>query len=266
MTESELLELADLNYLESNRGHVRWGGGEIAEWTGRAVYMTSANEFAAGPYNSAMAVGVTPVADAHAWIEAARAWFAARDRDFTVCTRSHLDAAVSNICMAAAWYQFGDAPGMAIAAPVNPRTLPEAVRIVAVGSAQAARDFIEVAAASFESIGLPPSVARAGFGAPEDFQSPYWFPHVLYDREQPVACAGFLLSHGIAGVYWVGSIPEARGRGFADAVTRSVTNAAFALGARVVILQASEGGEPVYQRMGYREFTRYRSFLVPRAE
>ena len=66
-----------------------------------------------------------------------------------------------------------------------------------------------------------------------------------------------VLSHGIAGIYWVGITPEARKRGLAEACTRWVGNAAFERGARCVVLQASPQGEPIYRRMGYREICRY---------
>jgi predicted GNAT family acetyltransferase len=72
-----------------------------------------------------------------------------------------------------------------------------------------------------------------------------------------------LLSHGIAGIYWVGTVPSARRRGLATLCTQAVGNDAFAQGARRVVLQASAEGEPLYRAMGYREFTRYPWYLCP---
>ena len=80
-------------------------------------------------------------------------------------------------------------------------------------------------------------------------------------RTEAVAAAIAILSHGIAGLYWVAALPEARGRGLGEACTRLAGNRAFELGARCVILQASAQGEPIYLRMGYREITRYRWFV-----
>jgi GNAT superfamily N-acetyltransferase len=82
---------------------------------------------------------------------------------------------------------------------------------------------------------------------------------------QPAAAALALLSHGIAGLYWVGTRPDARGHGLGAAVTSAAARWAFDHGARAVILQASEQGESVYRRMGFREITRYPWFLAPRA-
>ena len=82
-------------------------------------------------------------------------------------------------------------------------------------------------------------------------------PHVIgrVPRRRPVSVAQILLSHGIAGVYSVGSLEAARGpdRG---AVTRHVTNLGFDLGATNVQLQASPMGEPIYRRMGYEDLYR----------
>jgi predicted GNAT family acetyltransferase len=66
-----------------------------------------------------------------------------------------------------------------------------------------------------------------------------------------------LVTHGVAGVYWVGTTPDARGRGLAELCTRAAGNAGFDLGGRIASLQASPMGEPVYRRMGYVEVTRY---------
>jgi ribosomal protein S18 acetylase RimI-like enzyme len=66
-----------------------------------------------------------------------------------------------------------------------------------------------------------------------------------------------VVTHGVAGIYWVGTIPAARGRGLAELCTRAAGNAGFDLGGRIAALQASPMGEPVYKRMGYFEVTRY---------
>ena len=77
-----------------------------------------------------------------------------------------------------------------------------------------------------------------------------------------VAGAMVLASHGIAGIYWVATLAESRGRGYGEAVTRAVANDAFQRGADAVVLQASPFGEPVYRRIGFREITRYHWYMV----
>ncbi len=86
-------------------------------------------------------------------------------------------------------------------------------------------------------------------------------PHVIsvvaYVKDEPVSAAMAILSHGIAGIYWVGTVESGRRRGLGQACTRAVGNAAFERGARFISLQASTQGEPIYRSMGYREVTRY---------
>jgi predicted GNAT family acetyltransferase len=84
---------------------------------------------------------------------------------------------------------------------------------------------------------------------------------VVYLKGEPAGTAMAMLSYGIAGVYWVGTAKKARGIGLGEYCTREVSNAAFALGARKVILQASKFGEPIYLKIGYREVTRYPWFI-----
>jgi hypothetical protein len=93
--------------------------------------------------------------------------------------------------------------------------------------------------------------------APDRVLVPHVKTVVAADGTTPVACAQLLLGNGVAGVYYVGTVAAARGRGLAELVTRYVTNLGFELGAPVVTLQASSMGEPIYRRMGYREISRY---------
>ena len=72
-----------------------------------------------------------------------------------------------------------------------------------------------------------------------------------------------LLSHGVAGIYWVGSLERARGRGIGRAVTAAATNRGFELGADVASLQASPMGEPIYRAMGYETICDYRLYHWP---
>jgi predicted acetyltransferase len=72
-----------------------------------------------------------------------------------------------------------------------------------------------------------------------------------------------IVSHGVAGIYWVGSLEQARGKGLGRAVTAAATNAGFELGAEIASLQASPMGKPIYEAMGYETVFDYRLFMSP---
>jgi GNAT superfamily N-acetyltransferase len=124
-----------------------------------------------------------------------------------------------------------------------------------------ARDFAEVAARAYASLGLPPEVTRRLLGWPERWLRPHVLAVVAYRSARPASAALAILSHGIAGLYWVATVEEARRQGLGEACTRRVGNAAFERGAAWLTLQASRQGEPIYRRMGYREVTRYDWYL-----
>lgn len=94
--------------------------------------------------------------------------------------------------------------------------------------------------------------------------------HLAYHRNEPVATATLVASHGLAGIVYVGTVPEARGRGFGQAVVWAAIAAGRALGLPASALWATPMGRPMYERMGFRPVTDYRiwsppDFPLPRA-
>jgi hypothetical protein len=93
------------------------------------------------------------------------------------------------------------------------------------------RDFVTVNTAAYTSLGMPADVLPDLIVPGPRFLEPHIQSVVAYLDGEPVAAAQTLLSHGIAGVYWVGTVERARGTGLGEAVARAVTNRAFDCGA-----------------------------------
>lgn len=77
---------------------------------------------------------------------------------------------------------------------------------------------------------------------------------------EAVAASTLFLGAGAAGIYNVGTIPEARGRGVGTAMTVAPLLEARELGYRAGVLQTSDLGASVYRRIGFRTLGRVDHF------
>lgn len=78
---------------------------------------------------------------------------------------------------------------------------------------------------------------------------------------KPVASSALLLEAGVAGVYAVATLPEARKRGIGRAMTLAPLLEARALGYRTGILQSSSAGYPIYRKLGFADVCKYALYL-----
>jgi predicted acetyltransferase len=67
---------------------------------------------------------------------------------------------------------------------------------------------------------------------------------------------------GVAGIYWVATVPEARQRGLGTAITLVPLLEARDMGYTTGILHASEMGYGVYQRIGFQELCMMNHFMA----
>jgi len=261
MNQDELLQLADLNLAESHREISRWNPHTDMAEQGDILFVCGANTFPA--VNFVIRVGRRQKSSPEEVISQAKEFFGKRKRSFTIIVRTHIDKDLLHRCKELSLYQISNLPGMFIEGVLEDRSLPSGIILERVANEAMVNDFAEVVALSYTTLGMPENVGRSMFSDPSAFLVPHLYAVVAYRDGKPASCALALMSHGIAGVYYVGTVEAARGMGLAEHCTRAVGNAAIKLGARCVILQASIFGEPVYKRMGYKEFTRYPWFVCP---
>jgi GNAT superfamily N-acetyltransferase len=79
----------------------------------------------------------------------------------------------------------------------------------------------------------------------------------------PASCGVAYEAIGLGVIGWVATLPAFRRRGLGTLVTAAAADALLDSGVTGVTLQASPDGLPVYEKMGFREVTRYAIWLPP---
>jgi|APFre7841882630_1041343.scaffolds.fasta_scaffold01101_5 ribosomal protein S18 acetylase RimI-like enzyme len=149
-----------------------------------------------------------------------------------------------------------DLPGMAVDLSTSggDPALPPGLVILPVTDVETLRRWCEVLAAGF---GMPAFVGRAFFG----FFSCLGFEtdsplrnYIGLLNGKPVATSTLFLAAGVAGIYDVAAIRDARQKGIGAAMTARGLGDARAMGYRAGILQSSAMGVDVYRKLGFREY------------
>ena len=118
-------------------------------------------------------------------------------------------------------------------------------------------------------------VVMAGFGMPEDWVrailpdhlvgSPGAAFYVGYSDGEPVTSGLGLVTGRTVGVYNIATVEAVRRRGLGAAMTERIAVDRAAAGCDTAILQASDMGRPIYERLGYRTVVEYVGFIDPPA-
>lgn len=93
--------------------------------------------------------------------------------------------------------------------------------------------------------------ATLGFG-----HAMSWHHYIGWQQDNPVAISSLLLHAGIAGIYGVATIPQARKQGLGTAMTLHALHAAQKLGYRIAVLAPSKMAVNIYRRIGFSDYTK----------
>ncbi len=102
-----------------------------------------------------------------------------------------------------------------------------------------------------EAIWVGEMYAKLGF---EDEGS--WHHYLARLEGEPIATTSMYFSAGVAGIYFVFTLPEGRRQGIGGAITWTALRDARQVGFRVGVLGASAMGESVYRGLGFEEYCR----------
>ena len=149
-----------------------------------------------------------------------------------------------------------DSPGMAVDLATVPErvTGPANLHIRSVATVRTLKHWLTAFETGFEMSGPE---ARFFFDVFASLGPEYRLParhYVGFLDEKPVACSSMFLLAGVAGIYNVATVPEARGRGIGTAMVCAHLIRARAEGYRAAILHASKAGLGIYQRLGFRQY------------
>jgi hypothetical protein len=248
-----LLRAMDFNCWEMYRDNVRQArGGELFETPSYYLgYAPRGTLF----HNLVMLRGRVDVDAVFADI---RRFYGERAAPYTIWLRAHADPDTEAALRARGFAQFTAMPGMALLADPGTACAPNGLTIRAVADDIGRADFARVSGAAYATYGAPAEYADDVFASIESVCAPHIQAFLGYRGERAVAGAIVYVTHGVAGIGWVGTLPEERGHGYGEAVTWAAIREGFRRGASLASLQASPMGRPIYERMGFITPTEYR--------
>lgn len=191
----------------------------------------------------------------------AKDFFSKDRRGFVIWVRDHADLPLEAYLKEKGYtpLRIPGSTGMLTEKPIELPKTPEGVVIRKVACETEIEDYEVVVRDAFNK---PAEVTREMFSHERILTGESVGAWVAYRDHRPIAAATMVFSGEAAGIYYVGTAADERGKGLGALMTAVATNAGFELGAEVVVLQASIAGEPVYSRLGFETITHYRWYLV----
>jgi ribosomal protein S18 acetylase RimI-like enzyme len=244
VTPVDAARAATLNEHELWREMARWSGGRTAE--ARGVLLVS------GPSAYLrVAIRTDPRVTGAAVVARAAEFFAGEPAGFLVLVRRPGDEDLERAALAAGFREGWAERSMVLTAAPAARELPARVDVRPVADERGVADYGRVVALANDDPGERERAPLVFHD--ETIVAPHVAGFVAYLGGEPVACAMTLVSHRVAGVFYVATVEHARRRGLGDALTRMAARAGLGMGAEAAWLGASEMGAGLYRRIGFED-------------
>jgi len=248
----ELLARCHANTLEDYRVFARsTEGGGIEESPGVLLVCTGGMDSLEN-----LAIVTEPTSQPQHVLDRAHAFFRRHHSPWAVLAFPDAVASLQPVLSNASFLDEGEFPGMLLnPIPARIPTLPEGFQVV---RAETLEELARLEHAASQAYGVP-------YGEPD----PRWlrYPgvslYVGYYRDEPVAHGALIVAHGVAGVAYIGTVPQHRRRGFAENIVWRIVQDGRALGCEAAYLWATPLGRTVYSRMGFQEIVDYRIWSAP---
>lgn len=152
-----------------------------------------------------------------------------------------------------------EAPGMFAERLLPPRRPLPSLEIQPVNDDRTRGAFAQIMSVAFE---IPFSVCLAIYGSERAWMGELQ-GYIGFVNERPVTTAAAITTGGVVGLYSVATLPEHRRFGYAEAIMRRiVAEAGRSDGIESTVLQATQSGISLYERMGYRNVTNFNVYIA----
>jgi hypothetical protein len=240
-------------------------GGRVEEGAGFVLF-GGAHPYPGTHTNGVIRYGAGVEASAETILTQADEFFRPRRCSYTVWIRDGDDADLEALCQARSFGLHAPIEGM----PTIFRPLPieldssrigPATRLVRVETLATAVDALSVAGRAF-GMHVPTETLAKIFFAPEALLDERVTSYVAYLDDVAVSTSQAFVAHGLAGLYSVATLDDARGLGLGQAVTAAAATATYAAQCRIVGATSSAMGAPIYtQKMGFVQLARWRRYF-----
>jgi len=255
MADPELAAAVDENYFasfrimcEAARKPVHESGGVLSCATGAPVAFLN------------IAFVTRQLERPEAALRESMAFFDGLGLPFVVRIREGVDPAAERAAERLGMPYSDTVPGMALPSIPPPPPVPAGLEIRTVGRGIDIPRFQGVIAEGFE---MPIDLARQLFIEDVLVGAPGIEAYLGFADGLPVATSTLVRTGAVAGVYNVATLDSHRRRGIGEAMTWYAVQRGAEMGCVIGALQASEMGQPVYERMGFRVVAPYRTFHRP---